>query len=158
MGKLEVTTYPDKVIIIENYLNKKNFPYQRIVGKTYDDEDLFRYIIMVPDEIANNVVDTFSKIVDIKLRDISITHTKMDAIVSDYFEELGNKVEKPSYTTQMIEKLFPETDPFLKHRKDLLIMVVIASLVSLVGLYSDNAALVIGAMLVSPLLGPITAF
>lgn len=158
MGKIELTTYPDKVIIIENYLNKMNFPYQKLLGKTYEDEDLYRYVLIIPDEIANNVVDTLSKIVDIKLRDITIAYTKIDAIVSDYFKNLEAQITKPPKAKQMIEKLFPETDPFLKLRKDLLIMVVIASLVSLVGLYSNNAALVIGAMLVSPLIGPITAF
>lgn len=37
-------------------------------------------------------------------------------------------------------------------------MIVIASAVALVGLFANNASLVIGAMLLSPLLGPITAF
>jgi uncharacterized hydrophobic protein (TIGR00341 family) len=37
-------------------------------------------------------------------------------------------------------------------------MIAIASTVALVGLFANNASLVIGAMLLSPLLGPITAF
>ena len=37
-------------------------------------------------------------------------------------------------------------------------MVIIASVVAVVGLFTNNAALVIGGMLLAPLIGPITAF
>ena len=37
-------------------------------------------------------------------------------------------------------------------------MVIIASVVAVVGLFTDNAALVIGGMLLAPLIGPMTAF
>lgn len=57
-----------------------------------------------------------------------------------------------------MEELLPLTDPFTKFKKDLLIMIVIASIVALAGLFGNSPAVVIGAMLISPLLGPITAF
>jgi uncharacterized hydrophobic protein (TIGR00341 family) len=62
---------------------------------------------------------------------------------------------KPKPTT--IESLISKTDAFLKRKIDLYFMVLISTIIALIGLISDNVAVIIGAMLISPLLSPITS-
>lgn len=82
----------------------------------------------------------------------------MEATISDYLQKLAEKVRQPKKVAPVVEELLPLTDPFTKFKKDLLIMIVIASIVAVAGLFGNSPAVVIGAMLISPLLEPITAF
>jgi uncharacterized hydrophobic protein (TIGR00341 family) len=60
--------------------------------------------------------------------------------------------------TGPIEGLVAKTDAFLSRKKDIYIMILVATVVALVGLVSNNVAVIIGAMLISPLMGPISSF
>ena len=158
MEKIEITSFEDKSTIIENFLNKQDVPYQKIEGKTNNDEVLYRYIIVSPDDLAHPIVQSLTKIVNTSQKGIIITNEKIDAAVSDYLHDLVEKIKKPRKTVQFVEELIPQTEPFVKFRKDLFIMIIIASMVAMVGLFTNSPAVVIGAMLISPLIGPITAF
>jgi uncharacterized hydrophobic protein (TIGR00341 family) len=54
--------------------------------------------------------------------------------------------------------LIAKTDAFLSRKRDVYFMILVATVVALVGLVSNNVAVIIGAMLISPLLGPISSF
>jgi uncharacterized hydrophobic protein (TIGR00341 family) len=55
------------------------------------------------------------------------------------------------------EELISKTDAFSSIRKDVYVMMLISTVVALVGLISNNVAVIIGAMLISPLMGPISS-
>jgi uncharacterized hydrophobic protein (TIGR00341 family) len=156
MERIELTTFLQQCEGIEYVLNSFEVPYQKINGTTLGKE-IIRYVIMIPDDMAHNVIEKLSMILDTSQKDIYLTTQKVDATVSGYLDKLNEKVHKPK-KIPLYEELIPITEPFVKFRKDLLIMIVIASVVALAGLYSDSPAIIIGAMLISPLLGPITAF
>ncbi len=158
MEKIEVTSYLDKCQFIEKFLSKKDLPYQKIEGKTFEDVELLRYIITVPDDLAPNIIESLSKIVNTKQRDIFITTSKIDATVSEYLHDLIEKIKKPKKMPQVVEELIPQTEPFVHFKKDLFIMIIISSVIAMTGLYMNSPAVVIGAMLISPLIGPLTAF
>jgi len=158
LKRIELTSFPDKQEYIENFLDKQQVPFQRFEGKTSEDRLLYRYIIISPDDLANPIVQTFSKIIDTKERELYITNENVEATVSDYLHQLKEKAMPKRKIPQLIEELIPLTEPFIRFRKDLTIMIIISSAVALVGLFSNSPAIVIGAMLISPLLGPITAF
>lgn len=84
----------DKCQFIERFLSKKDLPYQKIEGKTFEDVELLRYIITVPDDLASNIIESLSKIVNTKQRDIFITTNKIDATVSEYLHDLVEKIKK----------------------------------------------------------------
>lgn len=151
-----MTTFLQQCESIEYVLNSFDIPYQKINGTSLHNE-LIRYVLIVPDDISHNIIDKISKILDTTQKDIYLTTQKVDATISTYLDKLNQKVHKPK-TVPLYEELIPITEPFVKFRKDLLIMIVIASIVAFVGLFSDSPAVIIGAMLISPLLGPITAF
>ncbi|MDH3341003.1 MAG: TIGR00341 family protein [Nitrosopumilus sp.] len=158
MKKIEVTSYADKCQFIERFLSKKDIPYQKIEGKTFEDVELHRYIITVPDDLASNIIESISKIVNTKQRDIFITTNKIDATVSEYLHDLAGKIKKPKKRPQVVEELIPQTEPFVHFKKDLFFMIMISTVIASAGLYMNSPAVVIGAMLISPLIGPLTAF
>ena len=148
----------DKCLLIEKFLFKKDLPYQKIEGKTFEDVELVRYIITTPDDLAPNIIESLSKIVNTKQRDIFITTNKIDATVSEYLHDLVGKIKKPKKIPQVVEELIPQTEPFVHFKKDLFIMIMISTVIASAGLYMNSPAVVIGAMLISPLIGPLTAF
>jgi len=79
-----------------------------------------------------------------------------DFVVSPTLNKLE---EKKSHTEkEVIEKLLANTTPYLRFDINKLAIVSIAGLIALAGLFMNNVAIIIGAMLLSPLLGPIYAF
>ena len=66
-------------------------------------------------------------------------------------------MRKPKKVGMVIEELIPLTEPFIRLRKDYFVLLWIAAIVSLSGLFANSPAIIVGAMLISPLLGPITA-
>ncbi|MFB5614214.1 MAG: TIGR00341 family protein [Candidatus Nitrosomaritimum yanchengensis] len=158
MRRIEVTSYEDKCEVLENYFAKKDFPFQKISGSTFENMDLFRYVITLPDDLASEIIQSLSKIVNTKQRDIFITSNKIDATVSEYLEEKDETIKEPKKIHRVMEELMPQTEPFVHFKKDLFFMIIIASSIALTGMYLNNAAVVIGAMLIAPLIGPLTAF
>jgi uncharacterized hydrophobic protein (TIGR00341 family) len=55
------------------------------------------------------------------------------------------------------EELIAKTDAFSSLRKDVYVMMLISTVVALVGLISNSVAIIIGAMLISPLMSPISS-
>lgn len=157
MERIEVTVYPNSAESIEAILKEFDVPYFKMQGETHGAE-LVHYTITVPDELAHDIVDKLAKIIDTKQKNTYITNEKLEATVSDYLQNLAEKIRKPKKVAQVVEELIPLTEPFIHFRKDLLIMIVIASIVAISGLFANSPAVVIGAMLISPLIGPITAF
>ncbi len=157
MERIQVTVYPNDIETVESILKEFDVPYIRSEGWAGEAE-LFHYWITTPDDIAHDIIDKLANKIDTKQKSVLITNEKVEATVSDYLQQLAEKIKKPKKVAQVVEELFPLTDPFTKFKKDLLIMIVIASIVALAGLFGNSPAVVIGAMLISPLLGPITAF
>jgi uncharacterized hydrophobic protein (TIGR00341 family) len=67
-------------------------------------------------------------------------------------ENSGKKEEKTP-----IEKIIATTESHTEFDKEKFILAAIAGLVALIGLFLNNIGIIIGAMLISPLLGPIYA-
>lgn len=85
--------------------------------------------------------------------------TSPDFVVSPILDALRERLarklpeEKPS-----LERLVEETGSHADLDPDRVVLAAIAGLVALIGLFMNNVGVVIGAMLISPLLGPIYAF
>lgn len=155
MERIEIAAYSRQRPSIEYTLDTFEVPYKRLDLKN---PDIVSYVIISPEEITHSLVERLAQIIDPRQKNVYIITQKIDATISDHLQRLDEKVKKPKQFPQFIEELIPLTDPFVKFKKDLLIMIIIASVVALVGLYYNNPAVIIGAMLISPLLGPITAF
>jgi len=159
MKKIEIVCYEQRSSSVEYVLKKHKVPYH-IDLVMYDTSKLLRFTIISPNDVANTIVNELNKLVDTRQREVLITSQIIDATLSDY---LNNLEEEQKSKTKIVKKKLTEEfqnliEPSVNFNKNLLFMIIIAAGVATVGLFANNASLVIGAMLISPLLGPITAF
>ncbi len=81
------------------------------------------------------------------------------------FSQLRNSIAMQSIKSKfkvkanrpIVEELISKTDTYASRRNDIHIMVLIATVVALVGLISNSVAVIIGAMLISPIMGPFSS-
>lgn len=154
-----MTCFEQQAESIEYVLKKYKVSYHFEVA-IVDQQKLIRYVIIVPDIISRRVLNELGDILDTKIKEIYLVSQSLDAAISDYSdklhdEELQKQTKKDKKITEEFRAL---TEPSVDLNRNLLFMIAIASSVALFGLFANNASLVIGAMLLSPLLGPITAF
>lgn len=159
MKRIELTCFEQQAPSIEYILKKYKVSYNLKLA-IVDDHKLIHYNVIVPDIISRNVINALSDILDTTIKEIYLISQTLDSAISDYSDKLHEEeklknVKKDKKTTEEFKSL---TEPSVELKKNLLFMIAIASSVALVGLFANNTSLVIGAMLLSPLLGPITAF
>jgi uncharacterized hydrophobic protein (TIGR00341 family) len=160
MKKIEITCYDQRSSSVEYVLKKYKVPYH-VDLTMYDNAKLLRYTIISPDDISSALVNELNRLVDTRQKEVLITSQTIEATLSDYLTQL-EEVEKAKHKKIEKKKLTEEfhalIEPSVEFNKNLLFMIVLAAGVAAAGLFANNASLVIGAMLISPLLGPITAF
>lgn len=184
MERIEITLYPNQGEEIEKILEEFQVPYIKTQAESYKIQCL-HYVIMSPGEIASSLIDVIARKFDTNQRINVISHYKPEATISEYLRKFelflkeervdsGAKSEDGSdidivrgfrsvkdkvkiKRTGPVEGLVSRTDAFLSRRKDVFSMILIATVIALVGLVSNNVAVIIGAMLISPLMGPIAS-
>ena len=126
-----------------------------------EDERLIRYTGICPDSLANGLTNELNKIIDTRTKDLYVTSFAIEATLSDYLSNYTKELETKQVKVKkkkLIEEYESIIEPNVRFNKNLLFMIVIAAGVATAGVFANNASLVIGAMLISPLLGPISAF
>ncbi|MBT8252055.1 MAG: TIGR00341 family protein [Nitrosopumilus sp.] len=160
MRKIEVICYEQQSKSIEYSFKKYKIPFHSELTMA-DDEKLLRYTGICPDSLANALSNELNKIIDTRTKELYVTSFAIEATLSDYLSNYVKELESKQVKVKkkkLIEEYDSIIDPNVRFNKNLLFMIVIAAGVASVGLFANNASLVIGAMLISPLLGPISAF
>jgi uncharacterized hydrophobic protein (TIGR00341 family) len=114
--------------------------------------------VLVPDQLADKVVNNVSEKIDLRLKENTISVICVEGAVSTFLDRLKEKTAKSAPPPKPLERLLESTERYARPNKDVLSMALFAAMIALTGLFLDNVAIVIGAMLISPLLGPINAF
>jgi len=125
------------------------------------EQKLLRFIGIVPNAIASSITNELNEIVDTSKKELYITSQILDATLSEYLTDLEKEITKKEAKVvkkKLVEEYKSLIEPSVEFNKILLFMIIIGAGVATVGLFANNASLVIGAMLISPLLGPMTAF
>ena len=157
MNKIEVTVTKEEASKVEDLLKKTELVY--LSSEVEIDEEKCRcYSIVLPDDLADKIVTDISNIMDLRLRENTISILCVEGAVSTYLDRLKEKVAEKPTPSSPLERLVESTDKYTRLNKDVLTMALFATMIALAGLFLDNVAIVIGAMLLSPLLGPINAF
>ena len=161
--RIEVTVYPNQSEEVEKIVTEYQVHFIKSLAESYGIQCV-HYVIFAPSEIANQIIDKLAHKIDTKQRINVISHYKTESAISEFLKGLvrkyiqeqneGGRSPKP---TSPIEGLISKTDSFLARRKDIYIMILVATTVALVGLISNNVAVIIGAMLISPLMSPIAS-
>lgn len=157
MKRIELVVETGRDEAIETELQSSQVTYFKNDGTSYGKPSR-HYVIIAPDEIANQLVEKLASRInfDEKLNVIDVTKT--EATVSTYLEKLAEKLKGSGKETNPVEQLISAAEKFTSFDKTAWIMTMIAAAIALVGLFTDNATIVIGGMLLSPVLGPINAF
>lgn len=120
-------------------------------------DDLIRVIVYLHDEELDTFIKKLRKAIDLRYRKSVIEVSEPEFVISSALqrteEKAGRVREKPP-----VEKLIDSTKPHLSLNTSKISLTSIAGMIALTGLFLDNIPIVIGAMLLSPLLGPIYAF
>lgn len=142
---------------IEELLKQLELVYTSSAAKI-GDEKCEIYTALVPDELVDKLIDEISKRMDLRLKENTVSVYGVEAVVSTFLDRLKEKVVKAAPPPNPLERLVTSTDRYTRLGRDILVMTLFATLIALVGLFEDNVVILIGAMLLSPLLGPINAF
>jgi uncharacterized hydrophobic protein (TIGR00341 family) len=87
-----------------------------------------------------------------------LTVQHVEAYVSTNLDRLKKKAEASQTNKIPLEKIVESTDPYTKLNTNLITIALLSTIIVLSGLFLDNILIIIGAMIISPLLGPINAF
>ena len=114
--------------------------------------------ILVPDPLVDEIINHISTQIDLRHKTNTISIIEVEGFVSTHLDRLKGKAQPESTAPNPIERLIESTDRYTHLNKDILSFVVFSTIIALVGLFQNSETIVIGAMLLSPLLGPINAF
>ena len=115
-------------------------------------EDFIRYTIIAHEDDAEEVVKQVERFVDTRKEGNMIIIQNISAYISKQLEKPEERESR-----RVVEEITQPLEKFLKPDPDFILVVIIASLIAMAGMVLNNPVIVIGAMLVSPLLGPINA-
>ena len=160
MRKIEVICYEQQSQSIEYVFKKYKIPFH-VELTMAENEKLLRYTGVCLNSLSNALTNELNKIVDTRKKELYVTSLAIEATLSEYLSNYEKELEIKQVKVKkkkLIEEYQSLIEPNVNFNKNLLFMIVVAAGVAVVGLFANNASLVIGAMLISPLLGPISAF
>ncbi len=170
-----------KKVIIEVPKDKSDKILAKFKDSLYsvhETEQSIRITLYVPDDMVDELIHQTSGSIDKQSRPIwtgmipdyetmtneddritLIEVSTPDFVISPFVDNLkkqfGYPKKKESKTP--IEMIIASTESFTVFDQNKIILAAIAGLVALIGLFLNNVGVIIGAMLISPLLGPIYA-
>lgn len=120
------------------------------------EDGIYEVKLFLPDNDLDPFIETVRPLLDLRYRENLIEVSSPDFVISPYLKRVEEKTEQPEKTP--IEELLDTTRPYQRLDAGKLVLTSIAGLIALTGLFLNNVAVIIGAMLLSPILGPIYGF
>ena len=157
MKRLEVTVTKNQTENVKELLKTLELSYTYSTV-TLENKECGAFSSLVPDKLVDKVIEELLKRIDSRLKENTISVYNVEAHVSTHVDRITEKMVEESPPVNPFERLVENAEKFTNINKDILMMALFATVIALAGLFLDNAVTVIGAMLLSPLLGPINAF
>lgn len=125
-----------------------------------DGSKIYHVDLLVPDEILNELIQELMENIDFRFSKNIMIVSNVEAGISTKFDRIREKLNRNAKVKPQIpiEKLLSEAKKYTKVDVPKLTLTVVAGLIALIGLFLNNIAIIIGAMLLSPILGPIYSF
>ena len=159
MKKIELIVQENQCNSIDYIISKFNIPfYKNTLHTVASKTKSVQYLIFAPDATARKIMEQLNNILDTKNKDNLISSHPLEALFSEYLEKKEENKKSIRETPKLREEFRTLTEPAVDFKINLLIVVLVASTAALIGLFANNPSIIIGAMLVAPLLRPITAF
>lgn len=120
-------------------------------------QDVYEITIYTPDESLDDLIEKIQGVLDLRYNENMIEVSTPEFVISSLLKRAEKKVEKKEEKTP-VEKLLDTVKGYGTLDLEKLSLTSIAGLVALSGLLLDNQTIIIGAMLLSPIMGPIYGF
>ena len=118
--------------------------------------NLVRVDIYVNDAMLDSLIPKLQAAVDLRRRESVIEVSSPDFVISSALKRRERGIKGEEKLT--IEELLASSRKYTRLDWGKAMLTVIAGLIALIGLFMNNVPIIIGAMLLSPLLGPIYSF
>ncbi|HDZ36022.1 MAG TPA: TIGR00341 family protein [Thermococcus sp.] len=120
---------------------------------------VLKFTVLVPDFVINDVVDELRKAVDLRRAHSSITWTPVSGKSVKYDNSVKSlKKFKGQWSLAAIEGLIENANRQARVDPIQLTLGAVASIIALFGLINGSVVMIISAMLLSPILGPLYGF
>jgi uncharacterized hydrophobic protein (TIGR00341 family) len=157
LKRIEATVAVEDKDSVGDFFKAQSLHYTLTAG-TAEGKTFVVFAALLPDELVDKAIEELSNRMDLRLKENTISVYNVEAIVSPSLEKIRERVAKESHKKSPLERLVNDTDRYTRLSRDVFLMALLATLIALAGLFTDNIAILIGAMLLSPILGPINAF
>lgn len=157
MKSLEVTVIKSQTDNVQDVLKNLELSYAYSTVNI-ENQECGVFSSLLPDKLVDKAIEEILKAMDSRLKENTIKVYNVEAHISTQIDRITEKIEKESPPSNPFERLVENAEKFTNLSKEILIMALFATLIAITGLFLDSAVTVIGAMLLSPLLGPINAF
>ena len=109
------------------------------------------YTMVVTDDARQSLIDSIQVLFE-NDKEAKILILPVDASIPRLQEDKDKNSDIKSKTTR--EELFEQVSKGINFNINYVFMVILSSIVATIGLSEDNIAVVVGAMVIAPLLGP----
>jgi len=157
LKSLEVTVIKSQTDNVQDALKNLELSYAYSTVNI-ENQECGVFSSLLPDKLVDKAIEEILKAMDSRLKANTIKVYNVEAHISTQIDRITEKIEKESPPSNPFERLVENAEKFTNLSKEILIMALFATLIAITGLFLDSAVTVIGAMLLSPLLGPINAF
>ncbi len=120
-------------------------------------QDIYEITMYTPDETLDDLIEKIQSVLDLRYNENMIEVSTPEFVISSLLKRAEKKTEKKEEKTP-VEKLLDTVKDYGELDLDKLALTSIAGLIALSGLLLDNPVIIIGAMLLSPIIGPIYGF
>jgi uncharacterized hydrophobic protein (TIGR00341 family) len=117
--------------------------------------NIVRFTMYVNDAELDDILGKLQETIDLRCKESMIEVYTPDFVISTV---LSRSEEKAAEEKPPVEKLIDSTKPHTRLDTTKIALTSVAGMIALTGLFLNNVAIIIGAMLLSPLMGPIYAF
>ncbi len=125
-------------------------------GISFLDQSIRELILYVNDNEVDRIIDDLHALLDFRYKDNLIEVHTPDFVVSSYLDRSAEK--EPGSQKTPVERLIDQTKRYTVLEYGKISLTSVAALIAMMGLFMNNDPIIIGAMLLSPMLGPIYAF
>lgn len=120
-------------------------------------QDVYEFTIFTPDEHLDDLIEKIQNALDLRYNENMIEVYAPEFVISSRLKRAVKSIEKKEEKTP-VEKLLDSIRPYGELDFEKLALTSIAGLIALSGLLLNNPVIIIGAMLLSPIIGPIYGF
>lgn len=152
MKYLEVIVSAESFKTVQKIAQNVDAKDLRYHPKDEDNMQLFR--MLINDDDIQKALDSFSQLID-KQPAAKLIVMPVEAHLPKHKE---NDEEKEKKATAARESIYEKVEKSAHINIDFIILVTLSTVVATIGLIENNVAIVIGAMVIAPLLGPNIAF